>query len=168
MEFSRLEYWSGQPFPSGLLHCRQILYQLSHKGSPGILEWVAYPFSSGSSQPRNRTGVSCIAGGFFTNWTIREALLNTYSVPSPLLNTLPLSIDIMFTIILCSRYCCIPNFSVREIVTEKSSNLLKFIQLGKSRCEIWTQVYKVYTLIIMLYCLVFSLQTHLFPKSIFI
>ena len=33
------------------LHCRQILYQLSHKGSPGILEWVAYPFSSGSFDP---------------------------------------------------------------------------------------------------------------------
>ena len=33
----------------GLLHCRWILYQLSHKGSPGILEWVAYPFSRGSS-----------------------------------------------------------------------------------------------------------------------
>ena len=44
-----------------------ILYQLSHKGSPRILEWVAHPFSSGSSQPRNQTGVSCIAGGFFTN-----------------------------------------------------------------------------------------------------
>ena len=28
----------------GLLHCRQILYQLSHKGSPRILEWVACPF----------------------------------------------------------------------------------------------------------------------------
>ena len=27
----------------GLLHCRQILYQLSHKGSPRIMEWVAYP-----------------------------------------------------------------------------------------------------------------------------
>ena len=52
----------------GLPHCRRILYQLSHKGSPRILEWVAYPFSSGSSQPRNRTGVSCIAGRFFTNW----------------------------------------------------------------------------------------------------
>ena len=38
-----------------------------------ILEWVAYPFSSGSSQPRNWTGVSCIVGGFFTNWAIREA-----------------------------------------------------------------------------------------------
>ena len=37
---------------SGLLHCRQILYQLSHKGSPRILEWVAYPFSRGSSQPK--------------------------------------------------------------------------------------------------------------------
>ena len=46
MEFSRPEYWSGQPFPSpgdlpnpgienqGLLHCRQILYQLSYQGSP--------------------------------------------------------------------------------------------------------------------------------------
>ena len=56
-------------------HCRQILFQLSHKGSPRILELVAYPFSSGSSQPRNRTGVSCIAGGFCTNWAIREASL---------------------------------------------------------------------------------------------
>ena len=57
----------------GLLPCRWILYQLSHKGSPRILEWVAYPFSSRSSWPRNRTGVSCISGRFFTNWAIREA-----------------------------------------------------------------------------------------------
>ena len=57
----------------GLLYCRQILYQLSHKGSPRILEWVACPFSSQSSWRRNCTGVSCIAGGFFTNWAIREA-----------------------------------------------------------------------------------------------
>ena len=65
MGFSRQEYWSGLPFPSlgdlpdtgwnsGLLHCRQILYQLSHQGSPlniyaylisvvvptGSLEWL--------------------------------------------------------------------------------------------------------------------------------
>ena len=38
-----------------------------------ILEWVAYPFSRGSSWPRNWTGVSCIVGRFFTNWAIREA-----------------------------------------------------------------------------------------------
>ena len=39
----------------GLLHCRQILYQLSHKGSPRLLEFIAYPFSRGFSQPRNWT-----------------------------------------------------------------------------------------------------------------
>ena len=38
-----------QGMDPGLPHCRWILYQLSHKGSPKILEWVAYPFSSGSS-----------------------------------------------------------------------------------------------------------------------
>ena len=42
-----------------------------HQGSPRILEWVAYPFSRGSSQPRNQTRVSCIAGRFFTNWAMR-------------------------------------------------------------------------------------------------
>ena len=58
----------------GLPHCRMILYQLSHKGSPRTMEWVAYPFSSGSSGSRNWSRVSCTAGGFFTNWAIREAL----------------------------------------------------------------------------------------------
>ena len=57
----------------GFPHCRQIHYQLSHQGSPRILAWVAYPFSRGSSQPRNQTRVSSIAGRFFTNWAIREA-----------------------------------------------------------------------------------------------
>ena len=84
-----------------------------------ILEWVAFPFSRGTSQPRDRTQVSrmhvdslptkpqgkpqntgvvslsflqrifltqesnrvsCIAGGFFTNWAIREALTNLDSI----------------------------------------------------------------------------------------
>ena len=53
-----------------LPHCRWILYQLSHKRSSGILEWVAYPLSSESSWPRNQTQVSC---RFFTNWAVREA-----------------------------------------------------------------------------------------------
>ena len=38
-----------------------------------ILEWVAVPFSKGSSQPRDRTQFSCIVGGFFTIWATREA-----------------------------------------------------------------------------------------------
>ena len=33
-----------------------------------ILEWVAFPFSRGFSQPRDRTQVSCIAGRFFSCW----------------------------------------------------------------------------------------------------
>ena len=57
----------------GLSHCRWILYQVSHTGSPRKLEWVAYPFSSGFSWPRNWTWDSCIVGGFFTNWATREA-----------------------------------------------------------------------------------------------
>ena len=38
-----------QELNTGLPHCRQILYHLSHQGSPRILEWLAYPFSRGSS-----------------------------------------------------------------------------------------------------------------------
>ena len=38
-----------------------------------ILEWVAIPFSRGSSQPRDWTLVSCIAGRFFIIWATREA-----------------------------------------------------------------------------------------------
>ena len=57
---------------SGLLPCKQILYCLSHQGSPGILEWVAYPFSRGCSTPRDQTRVSCITGRFFTSWATQK------------------------------------------------------------------------------------------------
>ena len=80
MEFSRPEYWGGQPFPSpgdlpfsrgssllqgifptqgsnpGLPHCRQIFYQLNHKGSPRTLEWVGYPFSVDLPHPGIKPG----------------------------------------------------------------------------------------------------------------
>ena len=39
-----------------------------------ILEWVSVSFSRGSSQPRNWTQVSCVAGGVFTIWATGEAL----------------------------------------------------------------------------------------------
>ena len=67
------EIFPAQGSNPGLLHCRWILYQLSHKRRPRILGWVAYPFSSRSSWPRNWTRVSCISGGFFASWAIREA-----------------------------------------------------------------------------------------------
>ena len=46
-----------------------------------IIEWVAVPFSTGSSQPRDRTQVSHMAGRFFTSWATREAL-SEYQGPS--------------------------------------------------------------------------------------
>ena len=83
IQFSRPEYWSGYPFlspvdlPNPEIEPRSPKLQADYlpaepQGSPRTLEWVAYPFSSGSSWPRNRTGVSCIAGGFFTNWAMRD------------------------------------------------------------------------------------------------
>ena len=44
----------------------------------GTLEWVASPFSRRSSQPRDGTQVSHIAGGFFTSWVTREAQTENY------------------------------------------------------------------------------------------
>ena len=76
MGFSRPEYWSWVAFPSSRgssqprdwTHVSRIaggfFCQLSHQWSARRLERVAYPFS------RSRTRVSCIAGGFFTNWAI--------------------------------------------------------------------------------------------------
>ena len=61
------EIFETQGSNPGRLHCWWILYHLSHQGSPGTLEWIAYPFSRGTSWPRNQTGVSCIADLFFTS-----------------------------------------------------------------------------------------------------
>ena len=62
-----------QGWNPGFLHCRRILYHLSHKVSPRILEWVTFSFSRGSSQPRDWTQITRMAGGFFTSWATREA-----------------------------------------------------------------------------------------------
>ena len=59
--FSRQEYWSGMPFPSpgdlpdsgsnsSLLQCRQILYHLSHQGSPELLQTIKRSSSKISPQ----------------------------------------------------------------------------------------------------------------------
>ena len=45
-----------------------------------ILEWVAISFSRGSSWPRDRTRVSCIAGRFFTTWATRETGSNYHMI----------------------------------------------------------------------------------------
>ena len=64
---------TSQPRKSnqGLLHCRQILYQLRYE------ERVAIPFSKGSSWSRDRTWVSCTAGRIFTIWATKEGPCTT-------------------------------------------------------------------------------------------
>ena len=59
-----------------------------------IPEWVDYPFSRGSSWPRNQTGVSCITGRFFTSWATREEVIyicQRYSLKSSHPCLLPIS-----------------------------------------------------------------------------
>ena len=46
------------------------------------LEWVAIPFSKGSSQPRDWTQISHIAGRLFTDWATREAIYAGYHHPN--------------------------------------------------------------------------------------
>ena len=88
---ARILEWVAIPFSRGfptqglnpgLPHCRQMLYHLSHQGSPTILAWVAYLFSRRSSWPRNRTRAFCTAGGFFTRWATRIA--HIFSCLAPL------------------------------------------------------------------------------------
>ena len=75
--FSRQEYSNGLPFPSpgdlpdpGIESRSPALQADSLPSEPQgklILEWVDFPFSRGSSQPRDQIQVSHIAGGFFTS-----------------------------------------------------------------------------------------------------
>ena len=89
-----------------LPQCRQNLYQLSHRGSPGTLEWVAYPFSSRSFRPRNRTGVSCIAGGFFYQLSYQGLLTKILPFP-PVFDCIvnKTATNVLTCIFWCSQVC---------------------------------------------------------------
>ena len=50
--------------------CNPMDYTVHEILQARTLEWVVFPFSRGSSQRRDQTQVSCIAGGFFTSWAI--------------------------------------------------------------------------------------------------
>ena len=65
---SHLWKWKVKVTRLCLTLCNPMDYTVHGIVQARILEGVAVPFSSGSSWPRNRTGVSCIAGGFFTSW----------------------------------------------------------------------------------------------------
>ena len=52
--------------------CHRMDYTVDGILQARVLEWVAFPFSRGCSQPSDQTQVSCIEGGFFTSWATRE------------------------------------------------------------------------------------------------
>ena len=60
-----------------------------------ILEWVAFPFARGFSQLRDRTQVSCIAGGSFTSWVTIEikCTISVMHLNRPWINSLPLTLS---------------------------------------------------------------------------
>ena len=62
----------------GLPHCRQIFYQLSHKVSPRILEWVAYPFSRGSSRPETEPGSPALKADSLPAELPGKPIIHTY------------------------------------------------------------------------------------------
>ena len=72
-----------------------------------ILEWVAFPFSRGSPQPRDQTQISHIAGRFFTSWATRETQWNKSII---------------------KEYMCVP-WLIRADTWQKSSQYCKVIIL---------------------------------------
>ena len=94
-----------------------------------ILEWVAVPSSRGSSQPRDRTQVSCIAGEFFTSWATREAQ-----------RKIKRSIKYIQHL-LCAKYQRHWDISVSEVKTPSLSELNGFSQCHTtSGVRIWIKV----------------------------
>ena len=57
----------------GLTLCNPEDYTIHGIPQARVLEWVAFPFSRGPSEPGDWTQVSRIADGFFTSWATREA-----------------------------------------------------------------------------------------------
>ena len=80
--FIRMKSESRSVMPDSL---RPLDYTVHGILKARLLGWVAFPFSRGSSQPKDRTQVSRIAGGFFTSLATREAqeYCSGQSIPIP-------------------------------------------------------------------------------------
>ena len=63
--------WKGKVLPSCPTLCDPMDYRIRGILQARILEWVTFPFSRGSSQPRYQTQFSHTAGRFFTSWAPR-------------------------------------------------------------------------------------------------
>ena len=82
-----------------------------------ILEWIAFPFSRGSSQLRDQTQVSYIADGFFTSWATKEALYIIYKLYNKYLVIFILYMHLMYFISILHRLMGISVFEVFLLMT---------------------------------------------------
>ena len=87
MEFYRQDHWWKSLSCAWL--CNPTDYAAHGILQARILEWLAFLFSRGSFWSRNLTRISCIAGGFFINWAMREAQDHWSWLPFPSLRNLP-------------------------------------------------------------------------------
>ena len=108
--------------------CHPMDYTVHEILQARILEWVAVPFSRGSSQPRDWTQVSCIAGRFFTSWVTREAQRKIKKSVKYIQH------------LLCAKYRRHWGISVSEIKTPSLTELNWFSQRHTSGARIWIKV----------------------------
>ena len=111
IHFKRSEMKVAQSCPT---LCDPVDCSLLGSSVPGIfqariLEWIAIPFSKGSSQPRDQTQASCTAGGFYTTWAILHAarIVDTCrpQSPSPLTPVSPPWCPCICSLHLCLYFC---------------------------------------------------------------
>ena len=78
-----------------------------------ILEWVAFAFSWGSSQPRDWTQVSQIAGGFFTSWATGE-------------------VHLLFVLIICDVQHIFMGYVLNSVIEIYCGNILPSCRVGQN------------------------------------
>ena len=108
---ARILEWAAFPFQGifqtqgsnpGLPYCRQILYLLSHQGSPRILEWVAYPFSRDLPNPGIKPGSPALQVDSLPSeprGKLRDTTLSSLSLLQGIFQTEELNQDLL----LCRR-----------------------------------------------------------------
>ena len=101
---------------SCLTLCNSMDYPAHEIFQARILEYIAFPFSRGSSQPRDQTQVSHIAGGFFTSWVNSWSLLKLMSIESVMPSN---------HLILCCPLLLLPSIftSIRVISNESAVHI---------------------------------------------
>ena len=111
-----------------------------------ILEWVAFPFPKGSSQPRDQTQVSHIAARFFTSWATREALWNSENYKMKPTSASWMEVVFFFPLLQYTRYIIYPGPLKNEWLpklfefTEKSFPKIKPVFPPAMTSTIWLRI----------------------------